>query len=97
MEDYAGINANAPPEAHFPQRYAETARLLGQRRARRISATMTTRQMATAAQPRADLSANSTALVARKLLDTYAKQLAETPSSLATRHVTTAAPTPGCR
>jgi hypothetical protein len=51
---------------------------------------MTTRQTATAAQPRADLSADSTALVARQLLGTPAKQLAETPSSMATRHVTTA-------
>jgi hypothetical protein len=51
--------------------------------------------MATAAQQDAELSADSTALVARQLLDTSAKQLAETPSSLETRHATTATPTVG--
>ncbi len=72
------------------QRYAEMARPSGQRRALRISATITTQQLATAARPDAELSADTTALGARQLLDTSAAQHAETPSSLATRHATIA-------
>jgi hypothetical protein len=72
------------------QRDAETARLSGMKRARRISVTTATRQRATDAQPRAELSVDTTALVARQLLDTSAAQDAETRSSLATRHATTA-------
>ena len=64
----------------------------GQRKALSISVTITTRQRVTAARPDAQWSADTPALVARQLLDTSAAQHAETPSSLATRHATTATP-----
>ena len=72
------------------QRDAETARLSGMKRALQISVTTATRLRATVAQPRAELSADTTAPVARQLPDTSAAQAAETLSSLATRHATTA-------
>ncbi len=72
------------------QRDAETARLSGMKGALRISVTTGTRLRATAAQLRAELSADTPALVARQLQDTSAAQHAETPTSLATRHATTA-------
>ena len=64
----------------------------GQRKALSISVTITTRQRVTAARPDAQWSADTPALVARQLLDTSAAQHAETPTSLATRHATTATP-----
>ena len=77
---------------HCAQRNAETARVSGMKRALRISVTTVTRLRTTAAQPRAELSADTTALVARQLPDTSAAQDAETSSSLAMRHATTATP-----
>jgi hypothetical protein len=74
------------------QSYAETARLSGMKRALRISVTTATWLRATDAQLCAELSADTPALVARQLQDTSAAQHAETPSSLATRHATTATP-----
>ena len=71
---------------------AETARVSGMKRALRISVTTATWLRATAAQLRAELSADTPALVARQLQDTSAAQHAETPSSLATRHATTGTP-----
>ena len=71
---------------------AATERLSGMKRALRISVTTATWLRATAAQLRAELSADTPALVARQLQDTSAAQHAETPSSLATRHATTATP-----
>ena len=65
----------------------------GQRKALSISVTITTRQRETAVRPDAQWSADTTALVAQQLLDTSAGQHAETRSSLATRHATTATPT----
>ena len=72
------------------QRDAETARLSGMKRALRISVTTATRLRATAAHPRAELSADTTALVARQHPDTSVAQHVETRSSLASRHATTA-------
>ena len=72
------------------QRDAGTARLLGMNRAQRISVTTATRQRATVAPSRAELSADTTALVALQLSETSAAQHVETRSSLATRHATTA-------
>jgi len=63
------------------------------KRALQISVTTATRLRATVAQPRAELSVDTTAPVARQLPDTPAAQAAETPSSLAARHATTATPT----
>ena len=62
----------------------------GQRKAHSISVTITTRQRETVARPDAQWSADTTALVAQQLLDTSVAQDAETRSSLATRHATTA-------
>ena len=72
------------------RRDAETAILSGMKRVLRISVTTATWLRATAAQLRAELSADTPALVARQLQDTSAAQHAEIPSSLATRHATTA-------
>ena len=72
------------------QRDVETARVSEMNRVLRISVTTATRQQATAAQPRAELSADTTALVARQLPDTSAAPHVETSSSLVMRHATTA-------
>ena len=64
----------------------------GHRTSLSISVTITTRQRVTAARPDAQWSADTPALVAQQLLDTCAAQDAETRSSLATRHATTATP-----
>jgi hypothetical protein len=77
------------------QRDAETARPSEMKRALRISVTTATRQRTTAAHPRAELSADTTALVARQHPDTSVAQHAETRSSLASRHATTATPSVG--
>jgi hypothetical protein len=61
----------------------------------RISVTTATRLRVTVAQTRAELSVDTTAPVARQLQDTPAAQHAETPSSLVTRHATTATPSVG--
>jgi hypothetical protein len=77
------------------QRDAETVRPSEMKRALGISVTTAIRLRVTAAQPRAESSADTTALVARQLPDTPAAQNAETPSSLATRDATTATPSVG--
>ena len=67
----------------------------GQRKALSVSVTTTTRQRVTAARPDAQWSADTPALVAQKLPGTSAAPHAETPSSPATRHATTATPSVG--
>jgi hypothetical protein len=77
------------------QRAAETARPSGMKRDLPISVTTATQLRVTAAQPRAELSVDTTAPVARQLQDTSAAQHAETPGALETRHATTATPSVG--
>ena len=67
----------------------------GQRKALSISVTTATRLRETAAHPRAEMSADTTALVARQHPDTSVAQHVETRSSLASRYATTATPSVG--
>ena len=74
-------------------RFVEMAEHSGQRKSIPNSVTTATLQRAMAARPDAQWSADTPALGARQLLNTSAAQPAETPSSPASRHATTATPT----